>query len=554
MEGTMSDRPTFSIIARRDWLKLSGIALAGAALAPPGSALAQTPKRGGTLTVRVWDPPHFDPYLITAFKTQIVYSFTHSRLLKHKAGPSVTPGTFVLEGDLAESWSQPDETTYVFKLRKGVRWHNKPPVNGRELTAEDVVYSMDRFRTVKGNPQNYLLAMVDRVEAPDRYTVKAVLREPYVWFPDIVANPMTGAIVARECVEKFGDLKKWEATVGSGPWMLDSYRPNIGMTLTRHPQYFLPGLPYVDRVELVIDEDQASRVAAFLGKKYDIGPEFMGALNRQDWNALKDQIGKQRPGLRTAEFPFAVRGNLYIRNDKPPFSDVRVRRAVSHAVNRQGIIDAILDGVGIFNSPGVPAALRDWSLPFDQLGEGARYYKYDPTEARRLLAEAGYPKGFQTNMDFHSFGVNQLVDAAQLVIKDLKDVGIDAKLNQKEYGVFITTTVLGKYEGLVYGPNTPFVEPDSFLATAYLPDSPRNMLHVNDPVLTDMILRQRRIQDVAKRRELIHDIQRYLAKQVHYVDVASGVVIAVWDPALRNYTPNTGFDYGGRLMAAWLDR
>jgi hypothetical protein len=69
-----------------------------------------------------------------------------------------------------------------------------------------------------------------------------------------------------------------------------------------------------------------------------------------------------------------------------------------------------------------------------------------------------------------------------------------------------------------------------------------------------MILRQRRIQDVAKRRELIHDIQRHLAKQVHYVDVASGVVIAVWDPALRNYAPNTGFDYGGRLMAAWLDR
>src|SRR5262249_56877503 len=133
--------------------------------------------------------------------------------------------------------------------------------------------------------------------------------------------------------------------------------------------------------------------------------------------------------------------------------------------------------------------------------------------------------GFQTNMDFHSFGVNQLVDAAQLVIKDLKDVGIDAKLNQKEYGVFITTTVLGKYEGLVYGPNTPFLEPDSFLATAYLPDSPRNMLHVNDPVLTDMILRQRRIQDVAKRRELIHDIHKDLSNQVPSIDVAPGILV-----------------------------
>ena len=550
----MNERQTSPLIDRRDWLKLSGAALAGAALTPPRAALAQTPKRGGTLTVRVWDPPHFDPYLIVAYKTQIVYSFTHSRLLKHKAGPSVPPGSFVLEGDLAESWSQSDDTTYIFKLRKGVRWHPKPPVNGRELTAEDVVYSLDRFRTVKGNPQNYLLAMVDRVEAPDRYTVKVILKEPYVWFPDVVANPMTGAIVARECVEKFGDLKKWEATVGSGPWMLDSYRPNVGMALVRHPQYFVPGLPYVDGVELVIDEDQASRMAAFLGRKYDLGPEFMATIPRTDWNALKDQIQKRRPGLRTVEFSSAVRGNVYVRTDKPPFSDVRVRRAVSLAVNRQAVIDAVADGVGVLNSPGVPAALRDWSLPFDQLGEGARYYKYDPAEARRLLAEAGYPKGFQTVVDFHSFGTVQAVDAVQLVIKDLKDVGIDARLNQKEYGAFIATTALGKYEGIVYGPNTPFLEPDSFLATAYLPDSPRNMLHVNDPVLTDLVLRQRRVQDPARRRELIHETQRHLSKQVYGVDVFSAVVIGVWDQALKNYAPNIGYDYGGRLMAAWLDR
>ena len=550
----MNERRTSPLIDRRDWLKLSGAALAVAALAPPGAALAQTPKRGGTLTVRVWDPPHFDPYLIVAFKTQIIYSFTHSRRLKHKAGPSVPPGSFVLEGDLAESWSQSDDTTYIFKLRRGIRWQPKPPVNGRELTAEDVVYSLDRFRTVKGNPQNYLLAMVDRVEAPDRYTVKVILKEPYVWFPDIVANPMTGAIVARECVEKFGDLKKWEATVGSGPWMLDSYRPNVGMTLVRHPQYFVPGFPYVDGVELIIDEDQASRMAAFLGRKYDLGPEFMGTIARTDWNAIKDQIQKRRPGLRTVEFPSAVRGNVYMRTDKPPFSDVRVRRAVSLAVNRQAVIDAVADGVGVLNSPGAPAALRDWSLPFDQLGEGARYYKYDPVEARRLLAEAGYPKGFQTVVDFHSFGLVGNVDAVQLVIKDLKDVGIDARLNQKEYGAFITTTALGKYEGIVYGPNTPFLEPDSFLATAYLPDSPRNMLHVNDPVLTDLVLRQRRVQDPARRRELIHETQRYLSKQVYGVDVFSAVVIGVWDQALKNYAPNIGYDYGGRLMAAWLDR
>jgi len=540
-------------LGRRDVLTLGGLAAARIALGP--SALrAQTVKRGGTATIRVWDPPHFDPYLIVAFKTQIVYSFTHSRLLKHKAGPSVQPGSFVLEGDLAESWSQPDETTYVFRLRKGVRWHPKPPVNGRELTAEDVVYSMERFRTVKGNPQNYLLSAVDKIEAPDRYTVKVTLREPYVWFPDIVANPMTGAIVARECVDKFGDLKKWEATVGTGPWMLDSYRPNFGMSLTRNPQYFIPGLPAIDLVELVIDEDQASRVAAFLGKKYDLGPEFMGIINRPDWNQLKDQIQKHRPGLQTAEMPSNVRMGVTMRSDKPPFTDVRVRRAVSMAINRKGLIDSVADGVAVLNPPAIPAALRDWALPVDQLGEGARYYRHDPAEARRLLAEAGYPKGFATVVAFHSFGETAIVDGVQLVVKDLKVVGIDAKINQREYGAYVSTVPLGKYEGIVYGPSTPFLDADSFLATAYLPESPRNNMKVNDPPLTDMILRQRRVQDPVKRRELVLDIQRYLGKLVYRAEAYSSVVIAAWDPALKNYAPNLGYDYGGRLMAAWLDR
>jgi peptide/nickel transport system substrate-binding protein len=98
-----------------------------------------------------------------------------------------------------------------------VRWQNKPPVNGRELTADDILYSVDRFRTIKGNANAYMLSSVDRVEAPDKYTVRFTLKEPYVWFLDMLANSHAVPIVAKECVEKFGDLKRPEATVGSGP-------------------------------------------------------------------------------------------------------------------------------------------------------------------------------------------------------------------------------------------------------------------------------------------------------------------------------------------------
>jgi peptide/nickel transport system substrate-binding protein len=547
--------PSKPSLSRRDLLKWGGAGLAAAAAAPAvwTPAYAQSPKRGGTLSLRLWDPPHFDPHLTISYKTHIAYSFTHSRLLKYKAGPGIQPGTFPIEGDLAESWTQPNETTYIFKLRKNVRWQNKPPVNGRELTADDVVYSVERFKTITGNANTYMLSCVDKVEAPDKYTVKFTLKEPYVWFLDMLANSHAVAIIAKECVEKFGDLKRPESAVGSGPWMLDSYRPNVGYTFVRNPNYFLPGQPYIDKVEVAVDEDNASRMAAFISGKYDLGWEYQGVINRVDWVQIKDTLKQKRPRLQTTEYPNAVMSHISMRTDKAPFSDVRVRRAMSLAIHRQGIIDAVYEGVGAFNPP-VPAALKEWSVPMNQLGEGARWYKYDLTQARKLMAEAGYPNGFQATMDFTTYGSTVLIDMSQLVLKHLKDIGIDAKLNQKEYGAYISTSFYGKFDSMTFGPQTGFQEPDNFLYGQYYPGELKNQSHINDPVVADILVRQRRTVDVAKRREVIYEIQRHLAKQQYYVQMPSPMQIAVWEGALKNYGPNVSYDYGGRLQAAWLER
>ena len=538
-------------LSRRDLLAAGGLTLAGTALTPR-LARAQTPKRGGTLSLRLWDPPHFDLHGPggLSYKVHIALTFTHSRLIKPKAGPNVQPGTFPLEGDLAESWTQPSDTTYVFKLRRGVKWHPKPPVNGRELVADDVVYSVNRFLTTKGNANAFMLGSLDKVEALDKYTVKFTLKEPFAWFLDTLANPMAVAIVAKECVDKFGDLKKWEAVVGTGPWMLDSYRPNQGMTLVRNPAYFIPGLPYIDRIEVAVDEDNASRISSFLSGKYDLGWENPGTINRTDWVQIKDKV--KRP-VRTAEFPSNVMSHISMRTDQKPFSDVRVRQAMSLAIDRKGIIDAVAEGVGATN-PAVPAALKEWSIPIDQLGEGAKWFRYDPAEAKKLLAAAGYPNGFPATICFTTYGSTVLIDSMQIVQKNLKDVGIDGKIDQKEYGAYISTCFYGNFPSLTYGPQTPFLEPDTFLFGQYHPEQPRNQSHINDPVVSDMLVRQRRTADPAKRREVIYEIQRYLAKQHYYIATDSGVYVAVWDTALKNYGPNLGYDYGGRLLAAWLDR
>jgi peptide/nickel transport system substrate-binding protein len=248
-----------------------------------------------------------------------------------------------------------------------------------------------------------------------------------------------------------------------------------------------------------------------------------------------------------------VMNHISMRTDQKPFSDVRVRQAISLAIDRQTIIDSTYDGAGVFNPP-VPAALRDWTIPMRDLGEGAKYYRYDPAEAKKLLAAAGYSNGFPGSICFTTYGSAVLIDQSQIVLKNLKDVGIDAKLDQKEYGAYISTCFYGKFDSMTYGPQTPFLEPDNFLFGQYYPGELKNQSHINDPVVADLLVRQRRTVDPAKRREVIHDIQRHLAKQQYYVQVPSMVYVAVWENALKNYGPNLGYDYGGRLMAAWLDR
>jgi len=200
-------------ISRRDVLKAgltAGATLSALPLYHPTtlwSAEAGPPKRGSILRVRGYDPVHFDHHLTINFKTNTTLSFVHSRLVRHKLGPGVQPGTFIVEPDLAERWEEVDDTTYVFSLRKGVKWHNKPPVNGRELVAEDVKFTYDRFLAEKGNPLRFLLDPVDRVEVVDRYTVKFLLKEPFVWLVNTLALASGMWIIAPEVVDKFGALQ-----------------------------------------------------------------------------------------------------------------------------------------------------------------------------------------------------------------------------------------------------------------------------------------------------------------------------------------------------------
>jgi peptide/nickel transport system substrate-binding protein len=540
------------MVSRRAFLQLGGSAVAAAVLpASASAATAETPRRGGVFRLRGEEPTTgFDPHLVpNHHRVATNLSFTHSRLVKVKAGPAVAPGTLPLEGDLAESWSQPNSRTYVFKLRKGVRWHPKPPVNGRELTADDVKYTYDRFLTLKGNPNRSTLGHVEKIDVLDRHTVRFTLTEPFGWFLDYLANTVMW-IVPREAVEQYGDLRRAEACIGTGPWMLERYEPNTRLTFVRNKDYFLPGLPYADGVEVTIDEDPSSRMASWVAGRYDFAPEYGQCVRRVDL-----EIARQRkPGLRTQDFIVLFGAITSMKLDREPFRDVRVRRALVLADDWKQILEtnAWSLGHGVPN-PTVPAALKEWSIPIDQLTPlGRRLYERNVAEARRLLTEAGFGGGIKTNVEATLAWSPDYADALQITMRGWKDAGVDAELKAKEFGAFMATTALGKFERLAHGLRGGSPIADISLYNPHIPGELLNASGVDDPKLTEMIKLQRRTLDVAKRREIVYDIQRYCAEQVYYSYGPSVSTVAAWDPKVRNFAPNIGHDYGGRLTAAWL--
>jgi peptide/nickel transport system substrate-binding protein len=245
-------------------------------------------------------------------------------------------------------------------------------------------------------------------------------------------------------------------------------------------------------------------------------------------------------------------GNAATRLEEVVVSDVRVRRAISIAVDRQALIDAVyLRGEP---SPALPRGLAEWSLPIDQLGTGAKYYQHNPKEAKQLLAEAGHPRGLKTQLTVSSGYGRDLIDTAQLVQRYLKDVGIEAELKIQEYRAYQATTGQGKFDGMALGPFAVGWEADSSVYGPYAPDQPRNRGHVNDPKITAMVQEQRRTKDPAARKQILSDFQRYAAEQQYYVYLFSQMITSSWQPYLKNYAHNLTFDYGSRIAVSWLDR
>ncbi len=490
-------------LSRRHFLYLqsSVITLGAAGALPLSTALADTPQTGGTARVRGWDPVGWDPFRTWSYRTHVALSFTHNRLFRYKAGPDVEIGDMVVEPDLVERWEEPSDTRYIFHLRKGVRFHDKPPVGGREMVAEDVKMTFDRFLTQKGN-ENSRMFNVREVKTLDKDTVQVDLESPNVWFLDHLSEASTVPIMAKEVLEKYPkSLKKPETVVGTGPWMLDTYTPKVEAIFKKHPQYFREGLPYIDEIHYLIMSDGATATAAYMAEKLDLAPGLRHTIGGRAFRAFREK----HPDWYYKGFRPSNMSYLAMRSDKTPFNDERVRQAVSMAMNRKG------DGKAEKwrrDNTAVSAGLKEWHLPVDQLGEGAKYYQYNPDEAKRLLAAAGHPNGFETPMLVHSGYSALWSDYIERVIGWLGDVGIRVSLVDKEYGAYIRLLTKQKYDGMAMLLSKPYVTPDGFVYGRYGRD---NISHIDDAELRQLAEAQRREKDVKKRKAIIDELSRLAA-------------------------------------------
>ncbi|MAF53333.1 MAG: hypothetical protein CL694_10040 [Chloroflexi bacterium] len=352
-------------------------------------------------------------------------------------------------GELAKSWEiSSDLNTYTFDIRKNVYWHNKAPMNGRELTASDIEFTFQRnmalgsFAEAEKGPGWWKVGNVpmESVEATDEFTLVVKTHTPALDTLDSLVCPnvcLGNLVVPPEVIEEHGDMTNWEHVVGTGPYEITGHVPGSSTTYTKNPNYWNfdpqhPGnrLPYIDEIKYVVMPDKSLMLAALR-----TGKVAMGSLY---WDLTYPEITslvRTNPELTKVDVKGGAGTTPTMRMDKPPYNDKNVRIAMQKAINLTELNFAYYGGNGDSTpwgyvtsyTNGAQSAYADWS-------EDVKWqYEYDPLAAEKLLDDAGYPRDadgirFKAGWDV-STAWGHDVDLAQLVTSYFDKIGVDITVN-----------------------------------------------------------------------------------------------------------------------------
>lgn len=490
------------------------------AAAAPGE-----PKSGGTLYIgQDFGPQTFDPHKNVAWASINIYESIYNGLVKWNEDESE------LVPDLATSWEvSEDGLVYTFAIRQGVKFHN-----GREMTAEDVQFSLDRLRDpdVSVYAANY--EAVESVEVVDPETVQITLSEPFSTLPMFLTDRYS--IVPSEAVDELET-----APVGTGPFMLDEYLLDQHVRLVRNPDYYEEGLPYLDAVEFKILGDEASKESALRSQSVDM----VWFRDPRQATSIADSVTElvSTPGIPSRYIP--IRLNLC----EEPFSDVRVRQAFSLAMNRESLIETVIPS----DFGGAVSGVLAPSSPFFH-SEPLPNYEHNVEQAQALLAEAGYADGITID-EYKVVAANQLdVDAAQVLEQQWAAAGINVTIVPMEVGQILSDWSDGNGKmiqvGLTWEP-----DPDTRLYDSFHSSSATAQAYcLNDPELDALLEAGRTTTDAAERAQIYNDVQALIAEQA-YVLVLYGYPLRweMWWDYVEGYN-NVPSNSRWALRTTWLDK
>lgn len=471
-----------SLLTRRVMLGSAGFA--ALALAEP----ARSQPRPGLLRfgLSVW-PPNLQPWVSTGAAAGMLKMLTGRRLTRFdKQGE--------LQGELAREFGRAEDGAWVFRLHQNAVFHNGDPV-----TSEDVKWCIEQVAGERSTAYyRTQMQQVERVETPDRHTVRLVMKEPIVTVPLWFAN-YNMPIISRA-------TRDMNNPIHCGPYRISGQERGSWIELQAIPNYWMAGVPRTRTIRMTVVADEALRLAALQSGDVDM-IEFV------PWTGMATVEADQRFRLSSTMGPFM---DILFNGTRPPFDNPLVRRAVAHAVRREDVVRVAFSGRG---KPLEGMPIVEGTPWWD--AELSRGHRFDPERARALLAEAGYPGGFATTL-LTTGAFNMHKDSAEVTQQYLAAIGIRAELRVVDWSTRVSQGIRGQYDLAIHGVSADFNDPDGLTVVldTSLSDAHGRSFRLSTPRTVALLAAGRREFDEARRVEIYRDMQRAALEEVPLVGLA----------------------------------
>lgn len=452
----------------------------------------------------------------------------------------------VTTGMLAESWEIIDLQNIIYHLRHGVYYQNKPPANGREMVADDAVFSWVRHQAdPKGywyKPPGTAPEKMIQATAIDKYTLK--VHWPY---PDArILQDSNGGAYPPEAVKQYGNLDDWHNACGTGAWIVADYIPDSSITYKKNPNYwgtdpFFPQnkTPYMDGWVDINIPDYQTGLAAIRTGQVDWG----SGITWEDAESLK----KTNPELLSRGTLNFYNPVIEVRNDVAPFSDIRVRKALAIAIDRKGIVRDFYKGNGeVLTWPYYPE-LKNIYVPLDQLpADCQELFNYNPTKAKQLLTDAGYPTGFKNELMVPSYA--PFPDLANIIKSYWDAVGVTTTVKVMEGGAFYGQMYGNNYpqSGLVHWSNG---DPLSIYSSAYYKGRLYNYSKTDDPYVIEVYNKLIATPDGPEQDKIYKEAGPKVLAQCYNICMPGFYQYTFWEPWVKAYSG----EMWGAFNTRWID-